>query len=161
MVAPVTQEEILLAILMRHPRLRQHFRNYPESLFAGSLDREIFRRWLHEDTFMYREDDPVAERARALQARRLPPLSEAEAKTAADEKIREILRERIILHQSARAEDLAEAERTMGANHIAEVALNAWRGGMPGDEDRELAEALIEELQLGLSIHRKEAPGTH
>lgn len=160
-VAPVTQEEILLAILLRHPRLRQHFRNYPETLFAGSLDREIFRRWLHEDDFMYREDDPVAGRARALQARRLPPLSEAEAKSAADEKIREILRERIILHQTARAEDLAEAERTQGANRIAEVALNAWRGGMPGEDDRELAEALIEELQLGLSIHRKEAPGTH
>lgn len=156
---PATQEEILLAILLRHPRLRQHFRNYPESLLSGSLDREIFRRWLHEDQFLLGDDDPVAQRARALQARRLPPLSDAEAKVAADEKVREILRERIILHQSARAEDLAEAEKELGANRIAEVALNAWRGGMPLDEDRELAEALIEELQLGLSIHRKEAPG--
>ncbi len=156
---PASQEELLLAILLRNPRLRQHFRNYPESLFGGSLDREIFRRWLHEEDFMLREDDPIAERARALQIRRLPPLSEVEARTAADEKVREILRERIILHQSARAEDLAEAERSFGANRIAEVALNAWRGGMPSEEDRELAEALIEELQLGLSIHRKEAPG--
>lgn len=46
----------------------------------------------------------------------------------------------------------------MGANRLAELALSVWRGAMPADEDRELAEALIEELQLGLSIHRREVP---
>ncbi|HMO55567.1 MAG TPA: DNA primase, partial [Tepidiformaceae bacterium] len=100
---PVTQEEILLTILLRHPRLRQYFRNYPDTLFANSLDREMFRRWIHEDDLLLREEDPVTDRARALQWRRLPPLSEAEARAAADEKVREILKERLILHQSARA----------------------------------------------------------
>lgn len=77
---------------------------------------------------------------------------------AADEKVRDILRDRIIQHQAARAEELADAERVLGANRLAELALEAWRGEIPGDEERELAEALIEELQLGLSIHRREVP---
>ena len=111
-----------------------------------------------EDFSVPAEDDPVGDRARALIVRRLPPLSDTEARQAADEKVREILKERIIQHQAARSEELADAERSVGANRLAEIALNVWRGGMPADEDRELAEALIEELQLGLSIHRREVP---
>ncbi len=156
---PVTAEDVLLAILLRYPHLRHQYRSYPESLFSGAIGREIFRRWLHQEDFSQApEDDPVATRARILAARRLPPLSEAEARMAADEKVRDILRERIIQHQTARAEELADAERALGANRLAELALGAWRGEIPGDEERELAEALIEELQLGLSIHRREVP---
>jgi len=157
---PVTPEEVLLGMLLNHPHLRQHFRNYPETLFSGALEREMFRRWLRDDNFSVSTDDPVAERARALLARRLPPLSEAEARTASQEKIREILRDRIVMHQAARAEELAEAEHQFGANHVAALSLAAWQGGLPTEEDRSLAEAVIEELQLGLSLHRREAPGT-
>jgi len=157
--APANAEDILLAILLRYPHLRHPFRNYPDSLFSGAVNREVFRRWLHSEDFAQPvEDDPVGDRARALAARRLPPLSDAEARQAADEKVRDILKDRIIQHQAARAEELADAERSVGVNRLAEIALNVWRGGMPPDDERELAEALIEELQLGLSIHRREVP---
>jgi hypothetical protein len=154
-------EDVLLSLLLKHPGLRSVFRNYPGSLFSGALEREIFARWLRDEDFLFRpvEDDPVYARARALQERRMPPLTEAEARKATQDKIREILRDRIILHQAARAEELAEAERAMGANRVAELALATWKGGMPGEDDRTLAEAVIEELQLGLSIHRREGPG--
>lgn len=158
---PLGPEDVLLSLLLKHPGLRQTFRNYPTSLFSGALEREIFGRWLRDEDFLFQpaEDDPVYERARVLQARRMPPLTEAEARRATQDKIREILRDRIILHQAARAEELAEAERSLGANRVAELALATWRGGMPLEEDRTLAEAVIEELQLGLSIHRREGPG--
>jgi DNA primase len=157
--APVTAEDLLLAILLQHPHLRHQYRSYPESLFSGAIGREIFRRWLHQDDFgQAPDDDPVAARARMLAARRLPPLSGEEARMAADEKVRDILRDRIIQHQAARAEELADAERALGANRLAELALEAWHGELPGDEERDLAEALIEEFQLGLSIHRREGP---
>jgi len=154
-------EDVLLSLLLKHPGLRPGFRNYPLSLFSGALQREIFSRWLHDDDFLLRpvDDDPVYERARALQERRMPPLTEAEARRATQEKIREILRDRIILHQAARAEELAEAEKALGANRVAALALATWKGGMPAEEERTLAEAVIEELQLGLSIHRHEGPG--
>lgn len=159
-LTPLTPEEVLLAILLKHRGLRHAFRNYPPSLFTGALEREIFVRWLHDEESFGRTDDeePVSQRARTLEARRLPPLSENEARQAAQDKVREILRERIVLHQAARSEDLAEAERRLGANRVAELALATWRGAMPEDEDRTLAEAVIEELQLGLSLHRRESP---
>jgi len=161
-LTPLTPEEVLLAILLKHRGLRHAFRNYPPSLFTGALEREIFVRWLHDEESFGRtdEEEPVSQRARTLEARRLPPLSETEARQAAQEKVREILRERIVLHQAARSEDLAEAERRLGANRVAELALATWRGAMPEDEDRTLAEAVIEELQLGLSLHRRESPNT-
>lgn len=160
--APLSPEEVLLAILLKHRGLRHAFRNYPASLFTGALEREIFVRWLRDEGSFGRTDDedPVSERARALEARRLPPLSENEARQAAQEKVREILRERIVMHQAARSEDLAEAERRLGANRVAELAMATWRGAMPDDQDRLLAEAVIEELQLGLSLHRRETPST-
>lgn len=157
---PLSPEEVLLAILLKHRTLRQAFRNYPPSLFTGALEREIFVRWLRDEGSFGRgeEEDPVSDRARALEGRRLPPLSENEARQAAQEKVREILRERIVMHQAARSEELADAERRLGANRVAELAMATWRGEMPHDEDRVLAEAVIEELQLGLSLHRKETP---
>ena len=159
--APLGPEDVLLSLLLKHPGLRQVFRNYPLSLFSGALEREIFARWLKDDDFLFSpsDDDPVYDRARNLQGRRMPPLTEAEARRATQDKIREILRDRIVLHQAARAEELAQAEKTLGANRVAELALATWRGGMPEEEDRVLAEAVIEELQLGLSIHRREGPG--
>jgi len=49
--APVTAEDVLLAILLRYPHLRLQFRSYPESLFSGAVNREVFRRWLHNEDF--------------------------------------------------------------------------------------------------------------
>ncbi len=155
---PLSQEAVLLAILLRHPALRLAYRNYPETLFTGALEREVFRRWLHEPTSALEGDDEPAERARELVHYRLPPLSDFEARRAADEKIAAILRDRIRQHQAARAEELSEAERALGSKRLAELAVAAWRGEVPPGPERELAEALIEEYELGLSIHRREAP---
>ena len=158
---PLSPEEVLLALLIKHPGLRKDFRNYPHSLFSGALEREIFGRWLRDEEFLLTgsEDDPVVGRARVLDGRRLPPLTEAEARQAANDKMREILRDRIILHQAARSEEMADAERTYGANRVAELAMATWSGRMPIEAERMLAESVIEEFQLGLSIHRREGPG--
>ncbi|MBK7726926.1 MAG: hypothetical protein IPI33_17415 [Dehalococcoidia bacterium] len=48
---PLNPEDVLLALLIRHPALRQFFRNYPRSLFSGALEREIFTRWLGDEDF--------------------------------------------------------------------------------------------------------------
>ena len=160
--APLSPEEVLLALLIRHPGLRKDFRNFPHSLFSGALEREIFGRWLRDEEFLLTgsDDDPVVSRARVLHARRLPPLTEAEARRAASDKMHEILRDRIVLHQAARSEEMAEAERSLGANRVAELAMATWSGRMPIESERTLAEAVIEEFQLGLSIHRREQPGS-
>lgn len=156
--SPPNPEEVLLAILLQHPALRLAYRNYPETLFTGAVEREIFRRWLRDPETAAEPVDDVGARAARLAAYRLPPLTDFEARRAADEKIAAVLRERIRMHQAARAQELSEAEQRLGPNRLAELAAAAWRGEIPPGEERELAEALIEELELGLSIHRREHP---
>ncbi|WP_322818352.1 DNA primase [Tepidiforma sp.] len=154
---PLTPEEVLLALLLRHPALRAAYRNYPATLFGGAVEREIFRRWLADPASATEPLDEVGRRAQQLLSYRLPPLSDPEARRAADEKIRSILQDRIRLHLKARAETLSEAEHELGPERLAELAFAAWRGEVPSGPERELAEAIIEELELGLSIHRKES----
>lgn len=157
---PMGAEDVLLALLLRYPHLRAAFRGYPSGLFTNALSREVFERWLGDDDFLSdSEEDLVAARARALGARRLPPLSNDEATRAAEGKIREILRERVVQHQAALTEEVAAAEREHGAVAVARLSHEAWRGAIPGEASRALAETMIEDFELGLSIHRKEREG--
>ena len=156
---PASPEDTLLAVLLRYPHLRPRFRNHPPSLFGDALGREIFERWLHdEDFFLQTSDDPVVLRARVLHERRLPPLSHDDAWQAAQAKLREITKDRVMQHQAALTEELADAEKQLGANEVARLSESVWRGKMPQDERRPLAEGIIEDWQLGLSIHRRETP---
>ncbi len=85
-------------------------------------------------------------------------LATEEARKAVDAKVREILRERRILHQAAVTNEISAAEKSLGTNRVAEVSADAFRGERPTAEAQELAETAIEELELGLSIHRREEP---
>lgn len=156
--ARATPEERLLAMLLRHPDLRADLRAYPlPGLFPDALEREIAERWLHDELEDGGDaDDPVAERVRRLRDRREPLLSAAEARRRASDLMDYMLRERLIQHHSAGAEGLAEAERELGAPRVLEAAYQAWLGESPSEEMLELAHAAIEQLQLGLSIHRRE-----
>lgn len=156
---PATREETLLALLLRHPHLRHEVRHLPLDVFSAALDRELFRRWLAADDLGGDSDgDPVVAHARAVEGRRLPPLTGDEARLAARQVIREILRDRLMQRQLTVTDELAEAEKTLGANRVAEVAHDVWRGAIPPDEAYQLAETVIEELELGLSLHRRESP---
>jgi DNA primase len=158
--APANPEDTLLTILLRYPHLRQDFRNYPSSVFTNAINREVFERWLTDEEFhRIGGEDPVIVHASALEGRRLPPLSHEEARTAAADKMRDILRERVIQHQAALTEEVAEAEKALGARAVDLLSHEAWQGGMPSEDGRALAETMIEHLQLGLSIHRREQPG--
>jgi len=152
-----SSEQTLLAILMQNPLLRHDLRALPPDIFGDAIDREAFRRWLHEDDPREAQhDDPVAAHMLRLGERRLPPFAPDEARLAVRGKIHEIGRERLIQRQTTVTEDLALAERALGANRVAEVSNEVWRGALPADDILALAETVIEELDLGLSIHRRE-----
>ena len=155
-------EEALLATLLHNPDLRIDLRHLPADLFPDARDREIVRRWQHDELdaappdAVDGEDDPVAVRLHQLRARREPQLSATEAQQRASDLVQYIVRERLIQRQSAVTEELAEAERALGATRVQEVAHAAWRGALPSEETLALAQTAIEELELGLSIHRRE-----
>ena len=158
-----TLEEHLLATLLRHPGLRADLRNYPlPGLFWDTLQREIAERWLHDEleaiagTDGADEAEPVANRLRQIGQLREPQLSDSDARQRALDLMNFILRERLREHHSAGAEGLAEAERELGAQRVVQAAYEAWLGGSPSTEMLELAQVAIEQLQLGLSIHRRD-----
>ena len=153
-------EETLLTFLLRYPHLRPEMRNLPVTIFTSAINREVFQRWVKgEELPQAGAEDPLAAHVARLAARRLPALSYEDSARAVQANIRAIMRERAIQHQVAVSEQVAEAERTLGANRVAELSNDVWRGAMPQDDDLPLAEMVIEELELGLSIHRREGPG--
>jgi DNA primase len=157
---PASPETILVALILRYPHLRVELHGYPPTLFAEALNRETFMRWLQGEDFEAGDsDDPIVAHAQRLLARRLPPLSQDEARAAVDAKVREITRERVAQHHAAVTEQLAAAEQRLGANTVAAFSAELWRGTDPGADSRELAETTIEDYQLGLSIHRREGRG--
>lgn len=153
-------EELLLATLLRYPLLRDDVRHLPADLFTEAVNREAFLRWRHGDpaTGDGSEDDPVGAHMRDLLARRQPELTLPDARRRVSDFIRSILRERLIQRQAALTEQLAEAERTHGARKVEEIAHAAWQGVPLEDETAALAQTVIEELELGLSLHRHEGP---
>lgn len=154
-----TPEDTLVAFLLRYPHLQPDMRHLPVTIFNSSINREVFDRWVRGDDFAaLAPDDPVTLHVARLQNRRLPGLALDDARRAVQSNIRAIMRERAIQHQVAVAEQVEEAERTMGANRVAELSNDVWRGAMPSDDVLALAEMVIEELELGLSIHRREEP---
>lgn len=156
---PLTPEQGLLAILLRHPDLRPDVRHWPERLFTDALDREVFRRWLHEVPGNIDDpDDPVVHYRRQLEAVRLPPLSHADALRSANQKRVAITRERHQLSQAATTRDVAEAESELGPAEVARLAYSAWKGEPLDESARPFVEAVIEDMELGLSIHRREDP---
>lgn len=154
---PPNREDMLLGILLQHESLRSSVRTLPVDLFNESVNRELFRRWLAaEELSSQREDDPIAQHAIRLGLMRLPPLSAEDARRAASRKVEEILRDRLVQRQAAVSEEVAEAEREFGADHVARISNDAWRGALPDDDATILAQTVIEELELGVSIHRQE-----
>ena len=157
---PLAPEALLLVLLLHHPHLRSRLRHYPPTLFTDAINREAFERWLRDAEFLLgAAEDPVVGHARALEARRLPPLSDEDAWRAVEAKIREIMRERIIQHQAALSDEVAVGEKEFGANRVAALSAEVWLGAVPaGDRERRWVKATLEQLQLGLSIHRREEP---
>jgi DNA primase len=155
-----SQEAYLLAIVLRHPSLRFSVRNLPPDLFSDSLNRELFKRWAEGDgqSLDAVEDEALRDRHHQIEALRLPVFGAEGARKAAQEKIHAILQERLALRQAALTADLASAEKELGANRIAELSAEAWMGRNLEPDEEAIVHVVIEELELGLSLHRQEAP---
>ena len=154
-----SQEAYLLAIILRHPSLRFAVREWPPDLFGDSLNRELFRRWVETGgAELEAQDDALGERLRMIEAIRLPVLGAEAARKAAWEKVEAIQNERAVLRQTSLTHDLGEIEREVGANRVAELSMEAWKGRALSAEDELRAHIAIEDQEIGRSIHRREAP---
>ncbi len=151
--------EVLLSTMLQNPGLRDEVANLPPDLFTNSIDREVFIDWLSKPlqvTEGSTSTDFISERREYLFTRRAPNLELTEVKKRARDLIKHILRERLIQRQHAVTQEVAAAEVTHGIGEVQKVAHDAWLGHLPADATVDLAETVIEELELGLSLHRQE-----
>ena len=151
--------EVLLSTMLQNPGLRDEVENLPPDLFTNSIDREVFIDWLNkplQDSEDSTSTDFILERREYLFSRRAPNLELTEVKKRARDLIKHILRERLIQRQHAVTQEVAAAEVTHGIGEVQKVAHDAWLGHLPEDATVDLAETVIEELELGLSLHRQE-----
>ena len=151
--------EVLLSTMLQNPGLRDEVENLPPDLFTNSIDREVFIDWLNkplQDSENSTSSDFILERREYLFSRRAPNLELTEVKKRARDLIKHILRERLIQRQHAVTQEVAAAEVTHGIGEVQKVAHDAWLGHLPEDATVDLAETVIEELELGLSLHRQE-----
>ena len=154
---PYGAETKLLALLLRFAGLRNDFRGLPPGFFTRAADWELFLRWAREDgPTALTEDDPLWPRLRELEGTRLPPITPTQAAREVRGLTDAIGRHRFQEHQAAVSEELAELEKELGANRLASISHETWLGRAPSDEEHSAAELVIEDLQLGLSIHRRE-----
>ena len=160
-LAPVrpSAEEALLATLLHNPALRADLRYLPVDLFPSALDREVFQRWLHQDTPTPEdasEDDPIEQRRLEILQRREPPLSGPDAKRRIEELVDRVGKERYIQLQAVKTAEVADEEREHGARPVQEAAYKAWRGELLSDDTMDLANKVIDQMEFGRSIHRRE-----
>ena len=149
----------LLGLCLIYPELRSALHHLPIDLFNSAEMREAFRRWIDgADLLAVGAEDPLQATIAAARGLSLlrHPMTREEAVQAVQAVIQGILRERLIQRQAAMTDELAEAERTLGSRAVAEVSFTAWQGDYPADSAMSLAQLVIEELELGLSIHRNE-----
>ena len=158
----LTAHEVLLSTMLQNAGLRDEMENLPLDLFTNSIDREVFRNWLSEPILSSEDSvdsDLISERREYLFSRRAPKLDLSEVKKRARDLIKHILRERLVQRQLAVTQEVAAAEVVHGIGEVQKVAHDAWLGHLPHDTTVELAETVIEELELGLSLHRQEDLG--
>ena len=151
--------EVLLSTMLQNPGLRDEVENLPPDLFTNSIDREVFIDWLNKPLQTSEDStstDFISERRKYLFSRRAPNLDLIEVKKRARDLIKHILRERLIQRQHAVTQEVTAAEVMHGIGEVQKVAHAAWLGHLPEDATIDLAETVIEELELGLSLHRQE-----
>jgi len=155
----VPLEDKVLALLLRHADLRSFMRDMPLDLFTDATNREIYRHLKSANSLTepdLQADPLLSEHAARLASVREPDLSPADARRKALDYIGAILRARRAERQEATAHDIARLERELGTTTLAEASLRAWNGWAPPDEAEAAIQTVMENLELGLSLHRRE-----
>jgi hypothetical protein len=154
---PPGHEDWLLAIVVRHPELRDDLQELNSVLINDSLNRALFEAWREDPTLAAVESDeghPLHARLAAVRAYRLPALATDQARLAMKQKLRTIVFNYLLQQRAAMNEQLAEAERNLGVAALEQVGTTIWAGESPPETLHEVADAFVQSLELGRSMHQ-------
>jgi DNA primase len=140
------REEFLLALLLRHPHLREAGLEVPEGLLWDSGAREILAAWKRTpeiDTVKEGLTEELKGQFERLVHWRLPEYGTKEAETAFADCRRRLERRETEAERQALASMLSEVEEELGASALAEAAAS--------DEEQE-----DEAVKAAVGLHRRE-----
>jgi hypothetical protein len=164
-VNPVTRaksaprEEYCLALLQKFPQLGEIGRGLPYELFTLSENRELYRRWA-ENVSVTEEEGPLWEHYQHVLATRVLALETVQAEAALLDCISRLEQVRMRAIKEASALALAEGEAGVRPGQVASIARAKLVAGeseeAPEDQEAEaIASRLLEDMQAGLSFHRR------
>ena len=148
------REAFLLALLLRHPELRQKGLGIPEELLWEAEARQVLAIWREN------EDENVLKTAispelmdyfERLILWKVPQFAESEAAEALEDCIKRLNRRRLEAEQQANTAQIADLQDELGTALIS----SALTEGSIGDVSPELQETLLHGEEIGNELHRR------
>ncbi len=148
------REAFLLALLLRHPELRQKGLGIPEELLWEAEARQVLAIWREN------EDENVLKTAispelndyfERLMLWKVPQFAESEAAEALEDCVKRLNRRRLEAEQQANTAQVADLQDELGTALIS----SALTEGSIGDVSPELQETLLHGEEIGNELHRR------
>ena len=149
-----------MALLLRHPHLREAGLGVPEGLLWESANREVLNAWKQSpdsDTVKEALPEELKGHFERLVIWRLPEFSAKQAEDALADCCGRLERRQIEVERREIESLLAETEEELGASTLAEAA--AADVAVEDETVKEAVSLQRRELETGLKLHAKELDG--
>jgi DNA primase len=150
------REAFLLALLLRHPELRQKGLGIPEDLLWEAEARQVLAIWReNEDENVLKSaiSDELMDYFERLILWKVPQFAETEAAEALEDCVKRLNRRRLEAEQQANTAQVADLQDELGTALIS----SALTDGTIGDVSPELQETLQHGEEIGNELHRRKA----
>ncbi|MEO8457592.1 MAG: DNA primase [Chloroflexota bacterium] len=149
------RESFLLALLLRHPELREQGAGIPPDLLWDAEARQILAMWQKfESTDVLKTNVPVElmDYFERLTIQKIPLFTEALAADALADCVKRLNRRRLEAEQQAMTAQIAGLQEELGGARIT----SAFMEGSVGEVSPELQETLQHGEEIGNELHKRE-----
>jgi DNA primase, catalytic core len=148
------REAFLLALLLRHPELRQKGLGIPEELLWEAEARQVLAIWREnkdENVLKTAISPELNDYFERLMLWKVPQFTESEAAAALENCVTRLNRRRLEAEQQANTAQIADLQDELGTALIS----SALTEGSMGDVSPELQETLLHGEEIGNELHRR------
>jgi DNA primase catalytic core len=153
------REEVCLALLIRHPELRQQGLELADDSFLMTQNSQVFQAWreaAEAETLKERLPEELHPHLEHILSKNLAPYA-AQAERVLSSCIRQIKRRKLKEAKTATSYTIAEMEQELGAARLVGSAhKQLYEGGLSGDlsEDEALpASVVVRDMEAGRELH--------
>ncbi|MGB6895726.1 MAG: DNA primase [Dehalococcoidia bacterium] len=157
------REEFCLALLLRHPDLRERGLALSPELLTMAENRELLEAWRqepHVDALRQGLLEELREQFERILEKDLPLYEPRELALAFDDCVWRMEQRKLALEKQVSASLLAEDEKEAGSERLVEIAHQVWQSGTPPEDGTpdgalEAGAMLVEDTKRGSRIHQR------